>query len=52
MDKLHVIIIIMLIYIILNLNPCKCNGNGTVTEGFHGRRDYYGRHENVLYRDS
>ena len=53
MDTTHIIIILLLAYIILN--PCNCGAQAQrirMKEGFHGRRDMYGRNDSVLYRDS
>jgi hypothetical protein len=53
MDTTHIIIMLLLAYIVLK--PCNCGATTTQRirkEGFHGRRDIYGRTENVLYRDT
>ena len=49
MDVLHIVIIILLLFLLTK--PCNCTTN-TKKEGFHGRRDYYGRSNNALYRDT
>ena len=46
MDKLHIAIVVLLLYLVLK--PCNC---GKTKEGFHGRRDYYGRSNNPLYSE-
>jgi hypothetical protein len=45
MDKLHIAIVVLLLYLVLK--PCNCK----LKEGFHGRRDYYGRYDNALYSE-
>ncbi len=58
MDTVHIIILLALFYLVTR--PCTCGVSQSaqhirtnkVHEGFHGRRDYYGRSDSPLYRDS